>query len=981
MKTWFTSCLAVFFPLVWAQADGTYQVPPTIAFAGLTLELSAEARESVQKSVDHILANASNFNETAERSSIFFPELERMLEAGGVPGDFKYLALQESQLKANTVAHFGAAGYWQLKVHTARELGLRVSAEVDERKHLYTATQKVALYLKNNQALTQNWLVTLLAYRIGLEHANKYFEKHDKVAHLHLGKDTHHFIIHFLAYKLAYGPADYAPPSLRLAEYPAGNFQDFASLAQHSGLSESAILIYNQWLRVKYLPSAGNYTYILPLPAETAEATAAKLGITLPPLPEKKEPEATSLAASGVASTNNRQDTQATGSPAAGTPAAAARPGQEVPYPEIKNTRVEKIENVSVTLCDANGIPAFLASAGLDLNQTLTGLKAKKRRFMRHNDLSLYDDLIAERIYYLRNKKAKGVAPEHVAMHGETLWDVSQMYAIRLRRLKRLNRIGAAEEIVPGRVLLMQRRRKAREAVEIREVPKALESTDPAAPANTITVPATTTDLPIASDATASEGAKNERFHIVREGETLNSIAARYGVGANDLKAWNDLPDNMEVSTGKILIVKGGSPQAGAADEDRLFDPFSDIVLIDDEGNTIGGKSPTYVPSIGGDGPATAPEGSKTHKVAARETLYGISLMYGVTTAEIVAWNGLKNTSLSIGQELLIGKSSGPVAARPARTEASPANNSPTPAATAANVLPEAQPQTGSVHTVQAGETLYALARTYQINVRDLAALNGLTLESQLRTGQQIVTAQPQAAPARVAVVSSTNSGSQVSSSPSAPAAVQGYHSVTAGETVFAISRMHGITPGEVREWNNLPPNANIKPGDRLVVDRSIASRLRAGTGINPQAGGISSSGSTASKSVKTHKVKKGETLFGISQAYKVSVADLMSWNNLREGSINVGQELMLGPGGNRAATSTPNAANVNIDRASVNNNPASGNVQPSSPANNPVYHTVKKGETLYSISVLHKTTVRDIKILNQKQDDNLRPNTQIRVK
>ena len=44
-----------------------------------------------------------------------------------------------------------------------------------------------------------------------------------------------------------------------------------------------------------------------------------------------------------------------------------------------------------------------------------------------------------------------------------------------------------------------------------------------------------------------------------------------------------------------------------------------------------------------------------THTVAAKETLYGLSKMYGVTIAQIQEWNGLKDNNLSIGQKLIVG--------------------------------------------------------------------------------------------------------------------------------------------------------------------------------------------------------------------------------------------------------------------------------------------------------------------------------------
>ncbi len=62
------------------------------------------------------------------------------LKAEGVPNDFKYLAVIESSLNPLAVSYAGATGIWQLMSATAKELGLEVTNDVDERYHVEKAT-------------------------------------------------------------------------------------------------------------------------------------------------------------------------------------------------------------------------------------------------------------------------------------------------------------------------------------------------------------------------------------------------------------------------------------------------------------------------------------------------------------------------------------------------------------------------------------------------------------------------------------------------------------------------------------------------------------------------------------------------------------------------------------------------------------------------------------------------------------------------
>ena len=66
----------------------------------------------------------------------YFKMIEPILKEYNVPDDFKYLALAESGFDPKIVSPAGAVGFWQLMKGTAKDYGLEVSSEIDERYHM-----------------------------------------------------------------------------------------------------------------------------------------------------------------------------------------------------------------------------------------------------------------------------------------------------------------------------------------------------------------------------------------------------------------------------------------------------------------------------------------------------------------------------------------------------------------------------------------------------------------------------------------------------------------------------------------------------------------------------------------------------------------------------------------------------------------------------------------------------------------------------
>ncbi len=102
-----------------------------------------------------------------KRAHRFFGPIETILKNEQVPDDFKYLAVAESGL-ANVQSPVGASGFWQFMPATAKEYGLVINDEIDQRLALEKSTHAACQYLKNVNLVFKNWIMTAAAFNRGL---------------------------------------------------------------------------------------------------------------------------------------------------------------------------------------------------------------------------------------------------------------------------------------------------------------------------------------------------------------------------------------------------------------------------------------------------------------------------------------------------------------------------------------------------------------------------------------------------------------------------------------------------------------------------------------------------------------------------------------------------------------------------------------------------------------------------------------------
>ena len=253
-------------------------IPEKVSFANETVPVNEpDIRERLDK---ELLVNTywqSNALLLIKRSKKYFPVIEPILKEYGIPDDFKYLAVAESGLQ-NVVSPAGATGFWQLMRTTAREYGLEVNTNVDERYHLKKSTVAACKYLINAKKRFGSWTLAAAAYNAGQAGVNKQ-QKRQKVNDYYdllLGEETGRYVFRILALKeIISAPANYGfqlkandyYKRIPTYEVPLDTaVTDFADFSKKFNVNYKILKIHNPWLREAFLKNASRKKYIIDLP-------------------------------------------------------------------------------------------------------------------------------------------------------------------------------------------------------------------------------------------------------------------------------------------------------------------------------------------------------------------------------------------------------------------------------------------------------------------------------------------------------------------------------------------------------------------------------------------------------------------------------------------------------------------------------------------------------------------------------------------
>ncbi len=168
------------------------------------------------------------------------------------------------------------------------------------------------------------------------------------------------------------------------------------------------------------------------------------------------------------------------------------------------------------------------------------------------------------------------------------------------------------------------------------------------------------------------------------------------------------------------------------------------------------------------------------------------------------------------------------------------------------------------------------------------------------------------------------------------------YHTVEPGDTLMSVARSYRTTLGTIAEANQLDTSANIEAGAKLII---------------PIAPGRQSTGDaqTYAKRLTVYHVRKNETVQTVADNLGIPPTTIRRWNRLKGDSL-VGRRVLY-----IHLPVTPTAASERFDASK----PKRNSHLAASRSEAPIHHTVKRGETLYSIATNYRTSVAAIKQTN----------------
>ncbi|RRD76288.1 lytic transglycosylase domain-containing protein [Tannerella forsythia] len=256
----------------------TPTVPTHVTFCGEKVDLT---RYNMYEGMDRELSSFTYFHSTTmlmiKRANRYFPVIEPILKANGIPDDFKYLAVIESHLDPRIVSPARAAGMWQFMEATAKQYQLIVTPTVDERYHVERATEAACRYLRDAYAKYGDWISVAASYNAGMGRISSEYARQNEASALNLWlvEETSRYVYRIFAIKqifenpYKYGFVMHAKDLYRPISCEkvivSNDIPDLVAFAKSHDITYADLKRFNSWLRdTKLVVNGKSFTISIP---------------------------------------------------------------------------------------------------------------------------------------------------------------------------------------------------------------------------------------------------------------------------------------------------------------------------------------------------------------------------------------------------------------------------------------------------------------------------------------------------------------------------------------------------------------------------------------------------------------------------------------------------------------------------------------------------------------------------------------------
>ena len=283
----------------------------------------------------------------------------------------------------------------------------------------------------------------------------------------------------------------------------------------------------------------------------------------------------------------------------------------------------------------------------------------------------------------------------------------------------------------------------------------------------------------------------------------------------------------------------------------------------------------------------------KYYKVKKGDNLRGIAAKYNVAVSDIKNWNKLTSSSIASGKSLKIGKgldaSITSIDTKEALVSVDKTTHNLISSALEQKLIKEDKtkktqvaetivPDLSEMYVVQKGDNLGLIAKKHAVTVADIQEWNHLS-SSNVQIGATLQVSKNELN--RKIVLTAIPDRKDIE------------YVVLQGDNLGTIGKKFGASTTDLKQWNNLP-DTTIAVGTTLIVAKDEIV-------INTNKATVSSfkkkanSGLPSKKATVDYYVKKGDSLYSISQKYPgVTIADLQKWNGIRGEDIKPGMKLKI---------------------------------------------------------------------------------------
>lgn len=431
------------------------------------------------------------------RSTRYEKLMKKVLRDNGLPEDLFYIALIESGFSSRATSHASAVGYWQFIRGTGKRYGLDINAFVDERRDPVFATQAAAEYFKGLYSVFGSWYLAMASYNVGENRVKREVMNHytrdfwELARKKRLPAETINYVPKFIAAKMI--GKDPAKYGFDDIDYLPPIEFDHITVSQPVNLRQMADKMNLNYEDFKALNPK--------FKGEVAILKGSDLVLRIPPgTAQQSKVAATESYVGSVQFIADTGDTQT----------------YRIRHGDTLSTVARRYRTTVAFLRDLNDLPRR--------KPLRVGMRIQVPDRTPLKDRSQTRSMVAKKSDAPKNTVTiSSDGRYYIVQSGDSLFTIARKYSTSVSELQRMNNIRRGRTLKVGMKL---------------KVP----------------TPGSSSAREVATEVAQSKKTKS-KVHVVRRGENLSVIAAKYNVAVSDIKERNKIRNPASLVVGARIVI------------------------------------------------------------------------------------------------------------------------------------------------------------------------------------------------------------------------------------------------------------------------------------------------------------------------------------------------------------------------------------------------------------------------------------------